>query len=114
MSIFWKEGSELRPEVPMAPNTSSAPTGVLFEGDSTHTDTMGPIHQQASEDLAEACAKETPEKEYRIVPVWRNIVLFAYLHLAALYGAYLIFTSAKLQTTIFGKLATGLKFLKPC
>ncbi|KAI5702556.1 acyl-CoA Delta(11) desaturase-like isoform X3 [Diaphorina citri] len=97
----------------MAPNTSSAPTGVLFEGDSTHTDTMGPIHQQASEDLAEACAKETPEKEYRIVPVWRNIVLFAYLHLAALYGAYLIFTSAKLQTTIFAILmyqagATGI------
>uniref|UniRef100_A0A8D8M386 Acyl-CoA Delta(11) desaturase n=1 Tax=Cacopsylla melanoneura TaxID=428564 RepID=A0A8D8M386_9HEMI len=97
----------------MAPNTSSAPTGVLFEGDSTHTDTMSHIHQSASEDLAEACAKESPEKEYRIVPVWRNVILFAYLHLAAVYGAYLIFSSAKLPTTIFAILlyqagATGI------
>lgn len=42
----------------MAPNTSSAPTGVLFEGDSTHTDTMaGARHPELSEDVAEACAK---------------------------------------------------------
>jgi stearoyl-CoA desaturase (delta-9 desaturase) len=34
--------------------------------------------------------------------VWRNVILFAYLHLAALYGALLIFTSAKIATTIFG------------
>ncbi|XP_025404998.1 acyl-CoA Delta(11) desaturase-like [Sipha flava] len=33
--------------------------------------------------------------------VWRNVILFAYLHLAALYGALLIFTSAKIATTIF-------------
>lgn len=33
--------------------------------------------------------------------VWRNVVLFAYLHLAALYGVLLIFTSAKIATTIF-------------
>lgn len=36
--------------------------------------------------------------------VWRNVVLFAYLHLAALYGVLLIFTSAKIATTIFGML----------
>lgn len=35
--------------------------------------------------------------------VWRNVALFAYLHLAALYGVLLIFTSAKIATTIFGK-----------
>lgn len=34
--------------------------------------------------------------------VWRNVMLFAYLHVAALYGVFLIFTSAKISTTIFG------------
>lgn len=34
--------------------------------------------------------------------VWRNVILFAYLHLAGLYGALLMFTSAKIATTIFG------------
>lgn len=38
--------------------------------------------------------------------VWRNVILFAYLHLAALYGILLIFTSAKVFTTIFGMLLT--------
>uniref|UniRef100_A0A1B0C1T4 Uncharacterized protein n=1 Tax=Glossina palpalis gambiensis TaxID=67801 RepID=A0A1B0C1T4_9MUSC len=33
--------------------------------------------------------------------VWRNIVAFGYLHVAALYGAYLMFTSAKWQTMVF-------------
>jgi len=35
--------------------------------------------------------------------VWRNVILFGYLHLAALYGMLLIFTSAKIATTVFGK-----------
>lgn len=36
--------------------------------------------------------------------VWRNVMLFGYLHLAALYGVLLMFTSAKIATTIFGML----------
>lgn len=35
--------------------------------------------------------------------VWRNIIIFVYVHLAAVYGAYLLFTSAKLYTVIFGE-----------
>jgi len=34
--------------------------------------------------------------------VWRNVMLFGYLHLAAVYGVFLMFTSAKIATTIFG------------
>jgi len=34
--------------------------------------------------------------------VWRNVVLFSYLHLAALYGLVLMFTSAKITTSVFG------------
>ncbi|KAI1291837.1 Acyl-CoA desaturase [Halotydeus destructor] len=32
--------------------------------------------------------------------VWRNILLMSYLHLAAVYGLYLCFTSAKWQTSV--------------
>lgn len=38
-----------------------------------------------------------------IVFVWRNIIAFAYVHVAAVYGVWLIFSSAKLYTTAFGK-----------
>jgi len=41
------------------------------------------------------------KQPYRKI-VWRNVILFSYLHLAALYGVLLIFTSAKIATTIFG------------
>jgi stearoyl-CoA desaturase (Delta-9 desaturase) len=35
--------------------------------------------------------------------VWRNIILFVYLHFAAVYGLWLMLTSAKWSTGIFGK-----------
>lgn len=35
--------------------------------------------------------------------VWRNIILFAYLHVAAIYGLWLMLTSAKWATGAFGE-----------
>ncbi|XP_023246138.1 acyl-CoA Delta(11) desaturase-like isoform X2 [Copidosoma floridanum] len=66
----------------MAPNITSAPTGVLFEGENPDE-------------------TQRPELEYKLQLVWRNIILFAVLHTGALYGVYLAFTSAKIATTIF-------------
>lgn len=43
--------------------------------------------------------KDKPER----VVVWRNVILFVYLHAAAFYGIYLIFASAKILTTLLGK-----------
>lgn len=82
----------------MAPSTANNNvTGVLFEDDpvlaleaSLHHD-----HEQIS--------KPKPTKEYRRELVWRNILLFIFLHGAALYGAYLALTSARLWTDIWGK-----------
>lgn len=34
--------------------------------------------------------------------VWRNILLFGYVHLAAVYGAYLMLFEARIYTGIFG------------
>ena len=35
--------------------------------------------------------------------VWRNILLFVYLHVAALYGLWLLLVSAKWSTGLFGE-----------
>lgn len=71
----------------MAPNITSTPTGILYEGETI--DDSGVI--------------ETPKKKYERRIVWRNVLIFAYLHLGAIFGLYLVFTSAKLLTSLFGE-----------
>lgn len=43
--------------------------------------------------------KKAEERDLKLV--WRNIIAFGYLHLAALYGLWLLLTSAKLATSAF-------------
>jgi stearoyl-CoA desaturase (delta-9 desaturase) len=76
----------------MAPNISF-PTGVLHETD----DEISAI---------DTPAEVTKPDDRKLKLVWRNIILFAYLHLAALYGLWLMFTSAKLATSAYGKFCT--------
>lgn len=78
----------------MAPNITSAPTGVISETESngnvkTHQMTNG--HSKG-------------QQEYKLQIVWRNVAIFVFLHAGALYGLYLAITSAKLVTTIFGNI----------
>ncbi|XP_076673441.1 acyl-CoA Delta-9 desaturase-like [Andrena cerasifolii] len=68
----------------MPPYVTNTSTGVLFEDDT----------------LEENVAIETPKEKYEVRIVWKNVIGFAYLHLAALYGLYLAFTSAKLITVV--------------
>jgi hypothetical protein len=42
------------------------------------------------------------EKEFKQKIVWKNVLIFIYLHIAAIYGIYLC-AFAKYQTLIFGK-----------
>lgn len=72
----------------MAPNIS-APTGVLHETD----EEISFQHQEVKNN----------KDGYKLRLVWRNIILFAYLHAASIYGFYLMFTSAKLLTSGWGK-----------
>ncbi|KAI4460110.1 acyl-coa desaturase [Holotrichia oblita] len=69
----------------MAPNLS---TGVLYATDK----------EVASSTIPSDVVKPDDRKAKW---VWRNIILMGYLHLAALYGFYLAFTSTKLATTLF-------------
>lgn len=73
----------------MAPNVSM-PTGVL---------------QECDDEISTRLIAEVEEKpsERKLQLVWRNIVLFIYLHAVALYGLYLCVTSARWATVIFGK-----------
>ena len=59
------------------------------------------LHSKPQEDSA---AKEPPMQI-----VWRNVLIFIYLHAAALYGGYLCFTAAKPSTLAWCKLKSHLK-----
>uniref|UniRef100_A0A2M3YY13 Putative fatty acid desaturase n=1 Tax=Anopheles braziliensis TaxID=58242 RepID=A0A2M3YY13_9DIPT len=75
----------------MAPNATVEATGVLNEVD--------------AETIDGGLAKDvTPLKraeKRKIKLVWRNVIAFGYLHLAAVYGAWLMLTSARLYTIAF-------------
>ncbi|CAL7934092.1 unnamed protein product [Xylocopa violacea] len=43
----------------------------------------------------------TPNSKSLQPIVWRNVIIFIYLHLSALYGLYLVFTEAKILTIIW-------------
>lgn len=74
----------------MAPNVSDL-NGVLFEDDA------------ATADMALGTAPVMKADKQPLKFVWRNIILFAYLHLAAVYGGYLFLFKAQWLTCIFGK-----------
>lgn len=68
----------------MAPNVTTAPAAVLYEEDLAQTNQAKP---------------KVPTKI-----VWFNVMVFILLHIGALYGAYLLFTSVKLITIVYSKL----------
>lgn len=86
----------------MAPNMTKRPVGtpsVLFNEDDTEPSVVDEGNQIAEGETIEN-NKYKPYRYQRKI-VWRNVALFAYLHIAALYGAYLMFASAKLLTSIW-------------
>ena len=44
----------------------------------------------------------TPALKYRREIIWPNVIMHIYLNVAALYGTYLMLTSAKILTGIWG------------
>lgn len=79
----------------MAPNTlsSRAFTGVLNENDAETID--GGL-------LTDVTTLKKAETR-KLTLNYRNITLFAIVHLSALYGLWLMISSARLYTSIFGK-----------
>lgn len=77
----------------MPPNATSVATGVLNEEDAETID--GGLMVDVVQ------LKKAEPRKLRIV--WRNVILFGYLHAAALYGLWLAITSAMWPTIAFGK-----------
>lgn len=79
----------------MAPNasTSSDCTGVLNEQDAETNDGG----------LLKTVTPAAPKEKIKSALVWRNIIAFTYVHIAALYGAWLLLTAAKFYTVLFGE-----------
>lgn len=78
----------------MPPNATSEVTGVLNEEDAETID--GGLQIEVEK------LKKAGERKLQIV--WRNVILFAYLHAAAVYGGWLAVSSAKWKTLAFGEL----------
>lgn len=88
----------------MAPNATSTTaecTGVLNETDAETID--GGLVKDITP------LKKAEQRKMKLV--WRNILAFAYVHIAAIYGLWLMFTSAKLVTGAFGKFSTYFYFI---
>ncbi|XP_033310014.1 acyl-CoA Delta-9 desaturase isoform X1 [Bombus vancouverensis nearcticus] len=85
----------------MAPNLFGTSATLYLEASQQN------IHQEKSttektnnqELLVEKSSNTESSYEWKIV--WRNVIAFTYLHIGAIYGLYLAFTSAKYQTTIW-------------
>lgn len=80
------------------------PTGVLYEDeDPDMVSTLNMKNSEPSNIQNEKVESSTTSstKPYRLRIRWRNVILLGYLHLAALYGVYLMFTSAKLATVLY-------------
>ncbi|XP_023313032.1 acyl-CoA Delta(11) desaturase-like [Anoplophora glabripennis] len=71
----------------MAPNIST-PTGVLHEYD----------EEVDTKDIPPEVV-ETSDRKLELV--WKNVIIFTCFHIVAVYGLYLMFTSAKIATSIF-------------
>lgn len=73
----------------MAPNITADATGPLFEEDDKNVDTTI------------VTPKDIVPQTRKVELVWRNIIMFGYLHLASLYGLYLCFGSTRIYTLMF-------------
>lgn len=80
----------------MPPNQSIVKcTGVLNEADAETTD--GGLDKNI--DIADR--KHAHDRNFQLV--WESIIVIGLFHLGAIYGVYLMITSARIYTGIFGK-----------
>lgn len=61
------------------------------------------MNDVTEENLNTTSKKNEESESTEVKLVWRNIILFVYLHIAALYGFYLMLTSAKIKTALWGE-----------
>ncbi|XP_055371723.1 acyl-CoA Delta-9 desaturase-like [Condylostylus longicornis] len=91
----------------MAPNATTAtqPPSEAENKTKRNIETTGVLMEQDAETIDGGLVKDIKVHKYaekrKLHLVWRNIIAFTYLHLAALYGAWLALTSAMWYTVLF-------------
>lgn len=82
--------------------SQDGPTATSTMGGHTTDHIADPCDKVPDEcDKNEKSSSPTTTEKVPVKIVWRNVILFAYLHLISLYSIYCMFTSAKWQTNIF-------------
>jgi fatty-acid desaturase len=87
--------------MPPAQKTENVDWVKVVSGQTHHQ----PLDMKTNESVKEPATSTVPliDQTFPIQLVWRNIVLFVYLHGAALYGMYLLLTGhIMIQTVIWG------------
>lgn len=104
----------------MAPNLTSTSTILLTEPAEKKNKETSPVtaatlrssgkKQGIIKTLEEAAFATLTHQDavYQREIVWRNVFGFIYLHSAALYGVYLMFTDASIKSVIFSMYKTSL------
>lgn len=59
--------------------------------------------QEESWPMSNLQKSQKSEPKYKWKIVWRNVIIFLYFHIGAIYGAYLFFTVVRWYTIIFCK-----------
>lgn len=78
-------------------------TDKMFDAEVVRDDCDLVVEEETTSQTTGSSVSETKEPAPPMKIVWRNVILFAYLHLASVYGAYLMFTSSMWQTNAFGE-----------
>lgn len=86
---------------PNAPSINEC-TGVLDEGDAETVD--GGLNKNIID------LKHANNRRFQLV--WQNIIAIGLFHLGGIYGLYLVFTSARIYTLIFGKYLVVIRVIK--
>ena len=60
------------------------------------------MQKESNQDADDSMSSSKNHKEYKPTIVWRNVILFIFLHTGALYGVYSCFY-ASYKTLFFGK-----------
>lgn len=91
-----KQQASLRRKAAAVTSRVTAPEAVSVSHSAPPKDSISSSNSPA--------AVDDSNKEPPLQIVWRNVLIFVYLHAAALYGFYLCFSAAKLATLSWCKL----------
>ncbi|XP_076174910.1 acyl-CoA Delta-9 desaturase isoform X2 [Ptiloglossa arizonensis] len=90
----------------MAPNLFGTSATLYLEASQQNVHQKKPATENSDAQVSASQKSSSSPKKYKWKIVWRNVIVFLYLHLASLYGLYLMFFALKGQTILWTLLVT--------